>query len=381
MDMEEEIVLLVVTSLRIGGQERVAIETAKGLSSRYQVEIVAFFQDDDQFDAPVPVHYLGVNRSTNRLSKTIGQLRRIWKLAKIRKAKKVAFVYSFGSSTNITNTFSGLFSPGRVVTSIHEFTTVRKHVLDGFVYRHSDAVICISEAMKVAVDALYPTLTNTTVINNGYDIDEIIDKSNAATPSPIPSYQFVSLGRLEPVKGFDRLLKAFALVKQEIPDASLALIGGGSMEDELKELASSLNIQESIHFLGMHKNPFPYLKRAEIFVMSSRNEGFPSVLIEALSCSLGCISIDCNVGPREILSRTFTRSSIKGMHFASYGVLCEEHADEEQTITLLAEAMVKLARDENLLSEYQEKGIQRARDFSLDVYRQKIIHLFEKIKQ
>ena len=72
MDMEEEIVLLVVTSLRIGGQERVAIETAKGLSSRYQVEIVAFFQDDDQFDAPVPVHYLGVNRSTNRLSKRLG---------------------------------------------------------------------------------------------------------------------------------------------------------------------------------------------------------------------------------------------------------------------------------------------------------------------
>lgn len=378
--MKKETVLLIVTSLRIGGQERVAIETAKALSSMYHVEIIAFFQDEDEFEAPVPVYYLGVNRSNTHLSKILGQFKRIWKLAKIRRKKKATYVYSFGSSTNITNAFSGLFSCGLTISSIHEFTTVRKHLLDGFVYHHSDAVVCISKAMKTTLDSMYPNLTNTTVIYNGYDIDEIIEKSNLPLPSSTPSYQFASMGRFEPVKGFDLLIKAFALVVQELPDVSLALIGSGSREPDLQQLVLSLGVQESVYFLGMHKNPFPYLKNAEIFVVSSRNEGFSNVLVEALSCGLGAISIDCKVGPREILSQTYNELPIKGIQPATYGILCEESVDEEQNISLLSKAMINLYNDKKLLLEYQKKGRERAKNFSLEVSSQNIISLFNRIR-
>ena len=138
-------------------------------------------------------------------------------------------------------------------------------------------------------------------------------------------------------------------------------------------------VNDSVHFLGCHSNPFKFLKMAQIFVMSSRNEGFPNALIEALACELPIISMDCQSGPREILSENYSSQRVVGIVKEKYGVLVEESANEERNIQQVADAILSLVNDEAKMSEYRARGVERARQFSNEVYRDKMIALIEGI--
>jgi glycosyltransferase involved in cell wall biosynthesis len=110
----------------------------------------------------------------------------------------------------------------------------------------------------------------------------------------------LGVGKLAPQKGFDTLLRAFARVRAQRP-ARLAILGEGPQRRALEQLAGELGIAADVALPGFVANPFAWMARSAVFALSSRWEGLPGALIEALACGCAVVSTDCPSGPAEIL--------------------------------------------------------------------------------
>jgi glycosyltransferase involved in cell wall biosynthesis len=124
----------------------------------------------------------------------------------------------------------------------------------------------------------------------------------AGTPSDHSSKVVVAAGRLERSKGFDRLVQAWADVAQRHPDWELRIFGEGRDRVALQEQIDALGIGGSARLMGFSASLPEDMASASLFVLSSRAEGYPMVLLEAMSCGLPVVSFDCPTGPREIIS-------------------------------------------------------------------------------
>jgi len=111
----------------------------------------------------------------------------------------------------------------------------------------------------------------------------------------------LAVGRLTPQKDFTTLIRAFARVRRNRP-VRLMILGEGTDRQELEALVRLLKLEEDVSLPGFVENPYSYMAHADVFVLSSRWEGLPTVLIEALSCGTRVIATDCPSGPREILA-------------------------------------------------------------------------------
>ena len=110
----------------------------------------------------------------------------------------------------------------------------------------------------------------------------------------------LAAGRLAEQKNFLMLIRAFAEVKSQL-DARLILLGEGPQREQICDLINSLNIEELVSMPGWVDNPYSYMGKADLFVLSSSREGCPNVLLEALACGCPVVSTDCPSGPSEIL--------------------------------------------------------------------------------
>jgi glycosyltransferase involved in cell wall biosynthesis len=174
-----------------------------------------------------------------------------------------------------------------------------------WLYPRADAVVAVSKGVAQDLLNLMPQLKpKLTVIYN-----PVIDAAfyaKADAPVEHPWFQphqppvVLAAGRLVALKGYDTLLRAFARVRQQMP-ARLVILGEGSERPNLERLAAELGVAADVDMPGFDPNPFRYMKRAGVFVLSSRYEGLPNVLIQALACGCPVVSTDCPSGPSEIL--------------------------------------------------------------------------------
>lgn len=166
------------------------------------------------------------------------------------------------------------------------------------------------------------------VVHNSIDIDSINASAKERvdhpwfTPGQPPV--FLGAGRLHEAKGFDVLIRAFAAVRRE-NSCRLMILGEGPDRAALELLATSLGVAGDVSLEGFIKNPYPYMNACFAFVLSSRREGLPTVLIEALALGKPVIATDCRSGPSEILEG------------GKYGALVPEG-----NVTALAQAMAKI---------------------------------------
>jgi glycosyltransferase involved in cell wall biosynthesis len=218
-----------------------------------------------------------------------------------------------------------------------------------FIYRWANEIVAVS--LGVAEDFARHSFflrNRLKVIHNGLSISQIQQKSH----EPIEHAWFtsqeiqviLSVGRLIKEKDHETLIHAFAKVRKKRP-ARLAILGEGPERNQLQELIKRLGIQEDVVLLGFKTNPYVYMARAAVFVLSSTVEGLPNVIVEAMTVGTPIVSTDCESGPKEILDN------------GKYGTLVPVGNVEALAIAI-----------EKQLDEPTDKEhlIERAKDFSLE---------------
>jgi glycosyltransferase involved in cell wall biosynthesis len=231
-------------------------------------------------------------------------------------------------------------------------------------YRFADGIVGVSEGVSEhlrRIPGVKPDRVQT--IYNPSWTPEIESRSLepvacgwlSASDSPL----ILAAGRLDVVKDYPSLLKAFAVLRNR-RHARLLILGEGSLEAELRSMVENLGISQDVLMPGFVENPFAYMARASVFVLSSLNEALPTVLIEAMACGTPVVSTDCPTGPAEILDR------------GRYGELVPV-GDSEAMAAAMGRQLDQPTEPDMLRA--------RAREFSIDVSANAYLRLIDRIRR
>lgn len=320
-------ILIRIGSLRHGGAEKVLMTFLKNLpQEKYEIDLLLNLYSGKYLrEVPKWINVLYLNKgemiTTNRLQdipkkafRVVYQslLKKFPKLlySKILKNKNydIEFAAIHGFRDEILN--SPLKTSKKIVwihndlrkTHFHHYTDEEIRKFFGF-----DKILVISEHIKNDFESLAKNedeKKRIIRIYNPLDTEEIITKSKEAKPKAEITVDnapvFVSVGTVFPQKGFDRLLKVHKRLLDEGLNHRVQILGDGRDFDIINNLRKELQIENTAEMLGFTENPYPYFKRADFFVLSSRYEGFPTVLFEAITLKKNIVATDVS-GVREML--------------------------------------------------------------------------------
>ena len=300
-------ITLVIASLQRGGAERVLSILANGWSQQgKQVTLITF---DDQEGPAYPIEprvkleslSLSNERTTNVVQAVSHNFRRVFRLRRAIRRSAPDVVICFLDFPNIITLLAtrGLDVPvivsERCTPEYVEIKSIWKF-LRRKLYPHADALVCPTQRI---VEVFQQDMKAA-----GYAIANPVEMPDSPQPQRRENktaYTVVAMGRLCPQKGFDLLLEAFSRIAKKHPEWSLKIMGSGPLRNELEAQAKSLGLQTRVNFTGAVADPFTVLQGADMFVLSSRFEGFPNALTEAMARELPVISFDCPTGPAEII--------------------------------------------------------------------------------
>lgn len=194
-------------------------------------------------------------------------------------------------------------------------------------YRKYNSVVCVSKVVEqVMLD--YYGLSNTTTIYNPVD-SAAIRLFAQSMPTLVVNnnvFNIVSVGRLEKVKGYDLLIPIIKQLVDEGRKVHLYLIGEGSEKSSLQSQVTELGVVNHVTFTGFLKNPYALMSKMNLFVCSSRAEGFSLVIAESLILGVPVISMNCS-GPKELLGNN------------EYGFLCDTYEQLNEEVKAVIEGL------------------------------------------
>lgn len=342
-------------ALHGGGAEKAVVNLLKGLAQRdeFDLDLVLATKEGPYLDL-VPPEVRIVDLNTGRAIKATLPL-----TSYLKENHPWALIGNMGHVNvvaSIARELSGIKTKlvlveQNTLSAFHSKLKRAKLVelLMKWLYPRADAVAGVSAGVARDLEQQLKLKKETVkVLNNPVVNEDLISKSQASLEHPWFTADappvFLAVGRLNSQKDFPNLLNAFAQVrKQQV--AHLIILGEGEERQALEAIIDNLGIGEDVLLPGFVKNPYAYMKHASCFVLSSQEEGLPTVLIEAMACGCPVVSTDCPSGPEEILDR------------GTYGLLVPIKNSEA-----LAEAMGKTLN--NPLK--QEILIQRANQYSTE---------------
>ncbi|MGI9273416.1 MAG: glycosyltransferase [Endozoicomonas sp.] len=401
---------IVIGTLEEGGAERMALNLLRELlSSGYVARLFCLGSD---IDMPMPGSpqeqqnirdaIISLSKGTakqNTLRKAMAFPQLHWCLEREIRRGKVDLVISFMERANILSLMGTTRIP-RIISIRNHFATLladksplKRHlVMLGYrclLRRASNINFNASEAAD-NFSSIFPGLkAPLSVINNFFDPD-VLTLSQASPGKEaerlLSGNSIVITGRLMPVKGHSSLIRAFARVAENLPDSRLLILGDGPLRGELEQLINELGLQKQVFLAGFQSNPYAWLARARLFVLSSFSEGFPNALLEAVALGRPVISTDCHSGPRELLSPdSHPGKKTESIDKTSYGVLIPQleqpRLSANAPLTAAEQAMAKAIQEmlsnPSLLDHYAKQSQQRAQDFTRSAVIEKWIDLID----
>ena len=295
----------VIASLGSGGAERVMLSLCTAWAARGDLVTLFTFDDGRQDFHAVPA---GVRRialdiagqSTSSLGAIRANIARLRTLRQALRNVPLDVIVSFTDRTNVSTLLAarGLGIP----VIISERIDPRRHAigtawaaLRRVVYRRATALVVQTERVRSWAET-HVSPTRVHVIGN--PLREVaapsLDAGARATT-------IAAVGRLVPQKGFDTLLRAFELVHRTHPTWRLVIIGEGPLRTSLEAQVQELDLGTVVSLPGRSITVDRVLAESAVFVLSSRYEGFPNVLLEAMVCGCACVATDCDSGPSDLL--------------------------------------------------------------------------------
>jgi glycosyltransferase involved in cell wall biosynthesis len=301
-----------IPTLEIGGAERVSVTLANGIAARGHRVTLLTVKDSGPFRANVREHVEVVALGG------AGVIEAFPALVRWLKLEKPDAMLSMMAHTNLISIVARSVSKVKLRLIISERVSLAHalpdmkgritRVLTSLLYKRADHITVVTKAMiaeivkhtgvaEVRVSAIYNPVID----------DDFLRQSNEETSELHPWFELsdrrviLAVGRLDVQKGFDTLLAAFSILASSDDSAYLIVLGEGKHRAQLEALRKKLGLIQRVAFPGFATNPYPSMKRASLFVLSSMSEGLPGVLVQAMACGTQVVSTDCPTGPREIL--------------------------------------------------------------------------------
>lgn len=384
--------ILFISTLKFGGMERVVLLINKLLKDTYDIKIVTIYETTADYDIDFEVYNLNIPPREGKISKIIDTVKRVKAFRKMKSKLKPDVIISFGMYCNYLNAISKN-DDTKVIISIRSYDWFTKplltNTLDKCIVKRADSINSVSKVIAKGAEKYWNiSINKNRVIYNPYNISEIknqslevIDDANFDNEM----FNIVSVGRLVDQKGFNHLIKAFSLVLKDNPNTQLFIIGNGEKRQKLQNLIHNLKLKDKVHLLGGKKNPYKYMKRADLYVLSSLNEGFPNAMVEAMCVGTPILATDCKSGPREILSLQDYNKVATDIELCDYGVLIPKmsgslnyNADIIEACDIkLAEGIKYMIKDRYIRHKLSESGKERVEQFSYEKFKVNLIDEIE----
>jgi GalNAc-alpha-(1->4)-GalNAc-alpha-(1->3)-diNAcBac-PP-undecaprenol alpha-1,4-N-acetyl-D-galactosaminyltransferase len=275
--------------------------------------------------------YLDVmSDSRNKIAGLVATAARVKALRAAMKGTSPDVVLSFCDVTNVLTLLASRMWPVPVVVSERSDPASQTipapwEQLRPKLYKRAAGVIVLTERAAATVTPW--CRGKPIVIPSAVDVPPLMGQPSLSTAQS----DFIAVGRLEHEKGFDLLIDAFAKFGSDVPQSRLTIYGEGSLRQSLEQQRDKLGLNDRIAMPGWTSPIWPILKQSDIYVLSSRYEGFPSSLLEAMASGMACIAMDCPSGPAAII-----RDGVDGLLVPA------------GDIDRLASAMLRLHENESL---------------------------------
>jgi len=299
-------ILSIIPSVEFGGAEKVLSTLIKEWSINNSVKLITFHNNTIAYKINCDIE----NINCPPLEGAIGKIRNIIK--RTRLVCKIIYIYK-------PDIIISFLEPANIVSILSVFITKKMDLLTISIRNNPDYY---SKINKLLIKCYYPRINRIVAVSNGiknkliqsYNIKpesieviynpidiNTVSKKRLLKPldTNLNNPYILGIGRLVEQKQFEKLIIAFSMIKKDNID--LIIIGEGPLRASLYKLIESLNLQNSVKLIGNVANPYYYLSNAELFVLSSKFEGWPNVIMEAFACDCPVVSFDCPYGPDEII--------------------------------------------------------------------------------
>ncbi|TSB48372.1 glycosyltransferase [Alkalicoccobacillus porphyridii] len=359
-------IAFILYSLEGGGVERMTLHLAEGfLNKGYVVDLLVIqLKGEYVQDIPDGINIIDLNKSNLRSS--VGAIR------SYLKAEKPDTIISAKDYINSVVLLANLLSGTKTKTIVScrvnlteqarrepSFNKVKRSV--SLLYRFATHIVGVSQGVADDIQRISKVPSKRVhVIYNPVVTPALMQKGAEKVEHPWFSNEYqvaVTVGRLHIQKDYQTLLQSMSYIEKKNSAFRLIIVGDGPEREQLIEQAHQLKVDHLVDFIGFRSNPYPYMKKAKLFVLSSAWEGFGNVLVEALAMGTPIVSTDCPSGPAEILDD------------GRYGRLVTVGAENQ-----LAEAMLATLESHPPEQELKERANQFSLEHCLDAYERLLLN-------
>lgn len=349
-------VMFMIPHLKGGGAEKVLIDILSCLNQKsYEITLIVLQKQgiyQNQIPKGIKVKYLmtGTSWMYWLQSRIIKYFHRLYYQLMIKEIYDVEIAFLEGMATNLVAHSKNKSSKkiAWIHTNMYENHWTKNMFSIGNEQKcytqFNELVFVSSDAIKAFHRRFQDVYTSEQVIPNPILSEQVIKKASAFQVN-YERFTIVTIGRLNPQKGYDLLIEAIAKLSS-IYDFELIIIGEGPQKKELELLIQKLKVQNFVKLLGYQENPYPYLKASDLFISSSRTEGYPLVLLEALVLHKAIIA-------------TNIRGSLEILNHGEAGLLCN------CTVDGIADALASVLNGSVLIKALEKQSEHRAKQLDM----------------